>query len=193
MLKKDIEKFYPKTKQEWRDWLIKNHKTQESIWVIFYKQKTNISTITWSEAVEEALCFGWIDSVKKKLDTESSIQYFSKRRPKSTWSKINKEKILELTKQGKMSKAGLEIVEIAKQNGSWTLLDQVEDLIIPKDLEIEFIKKPKSKEYFLTLSKSTKKVILYWLVNAKTNKTRQKRISEIIECAELNQKPKHIR
>src|SRR5690606_32773259 len=101
MPEKEIETFYPKNIQEWRKWLVKNHLKKNAVWLVMYKKAANEPSVSWSDAVDEALCFGWIDSVKKKLDEVRSIQFFSKRKPKSTWSKINKEKVKKLieTKQ----------------------------------------------------------------------------------------------
>ena len=144
-------------------------------------------------AVDEALCFGWIDSTKKTIDAFSYMQFFSKRKPKSNWSKINKEKVQHLIENGLMTKAGYESIEIAKQNGYWTILDEIEELIIPNDLEIAFTKHKGSKDYFLSLSKSARKIILGWIVLTKRQETRQKRIDEVVESAAQNLKPKHLR
>jgi uncharacterized protein YdeI (YjbR/CyaY-like superfamily) len=192
-IEKPIETFYPSNKQEWRDWLEVNHDTKLSIWVIFYKKSSNIPTITWSESVDEALCYGWIDSVKKSIDSEKSIQFFSRRKPNSTWSKINKEKIKSLIENGKMTEAGLKCIEIAKQNGTWTILDEVEELIIPKDLESAFDNLPGSMEFFQSLTKTSRKVMLQWIVMAKQNETRQKRILEIATSSYEKLKPKQFR
>lgn len=191
-MEKEIETFYPKSRQEWREWLQENHDKKQSIWLIYYKKKSNVPTVIYSEAVDEALCFGWIDSKAKPIDEHSFMQFFSKRKEKSVWSKINKEKIERLTEEGLMTKAGFEIIEIAKLNGSWTILDEAEALIIPDDLEIEFQQRPNAKDYFLSLSRSDKRNILQWLVLAKRQETREKRITEIVELAELKQKPKQF-
>jgi uncharacterized protein YdeI (YjbR/CyaY-like superfamily) len=192
-IEKPIETFYPSNKQEWRAWLEVNHYTKLSIWVIFYKKSSNIPTITWSESVDEALCYGWIDSVKKSIDSEKSIQFFSRRKPNSTWSKINKEKVKSLIEIGKMTEAGLKCIEIAKQNGTWTILDEVEELIIPKDLESAFDNLPGSMEFFQSLTKTSRKVMLQWIVMAKQNETRQKRILEIATSSYEKLKPKQFR
>ena len=192
MTKKEIEIFYPKNKQEWRVWLENNHARLENVWVVFYKKASGISTISWSDSVDEALCFGWIDSKKIAIDAEKSHQFFSKRKPKSTWSKINKIKIERLIAEGLMTKAGYESIEIAKQNGSWNILDNVDALVIPPDLEAAFEEYPNSKAFFVSLSNSIKKMMLYWLISAKQAETRQKRISEIAELAGQNQKPKQF-
>lgn len=188
-----IDTFYPKSRSEWREWLQNNHIKSLSIWLIYYKKKTNIPTVAYSEAVDEALCFGWIDSKAKPIDDEKFMQFFSKRKEKSVWSKVNKEKIERLTKEGLMTEAGFEIIEKAKENGSWTILDEVEALIIPPDLAAEFEKRPSAKNYFLNLSRTDKRNILQWLVLAKRPETRQKRIAEIAALAEQNLKPKQFR
>ncbi len=193
MIHKNTETFYPLSQTDWRKWLIENHISKQSVWLIFYKKDSNKPTLLWSEAVDEALCFGWIDSKKKSIDSEKYCQLFSKRKPKSTWSKINKEKVDYLTEQGLMRKAGLKSLSVAKQNGYWTILDNVEKLIIPKDLERAFKVKYNSKDFFLSLSKSKKKVILQWIVLAKLNETREKRIIKIAELASNNKVPKQFR
>ena len=191
-MKKEIEKFYPKSRQEWREWLQDNHDKKQSVWLIYYKKKSNIPTVIYSEAVDEALCFGWIDSKSKPIDEHKFMQFFSRRKPNSVWSRVNKEKIERLTNEGLMTEAGYEIIEIAKQNGSWTILDEAEALVIPDDLDKEFQKRKNAKEYFLSLSRSDKRNILQWLVLAKRQETREKRIAEIVELADKNQKPKQF-
>lgn len=189
MSKQEPLHFYPESPSHWREWLAENHVQYESVWVIFYKKSTGKPTLSWSEAVDEALCFGWIDSVKRTLDEERSIQFFSKRKAKSTWSKINKDKIEKLNAAGKMEQAGWAIIELAKVNRSWNLLDEVEELIIPEDLALQFEQKPAAHSYYSALTKSHKKMLLQWLVLAKRPETRQKRIDEIISSAEANVKP----
>jgi len=182
--------FYPTSQADWRQWLEENHLSKQSVWLVFYAKSSKKPSISWSEAVDEALCFGWIDSKKIKIDEEKSHQFFSKRKPQSTWSKINKEKVQKLIENGLMTQAGLNSIEVAKQNGSWTILDEVEELIIPKDLEKAFKKYQGSKDYFQSLSKTIRKMMLTSLVLAKRPETRQKRIDEIAELAGQNKKPK---
>ncbi|MES2388893.1 MAG: YdeI/OmpD-associated family protein [Bacteroidota bacterium] len=189
MEKKETEKFCPGSRQEWREWLEENHSVKQSVQLVYYKKKTNISSITWREAVDEALCFGWIDSTARPIDSEKSMQYFSRRKPGSTWSKVNKEKVKQLIDAGLMARAGFESIEIAKRNGSWTILDDVEELIIPPDLDSAFELVPGSKEFFLSLSKSGRKIILQWIHLAKRPETRLKRINETVERAGEKLKP----
>ncbi len=188
-----MELFCPASQQDWRRWLKKNHKSKQSVWLVYYKKKSSVPTITWSDAVDEALCFGWIDSKAKPLDDERFMQFFCKRKPNSVWSKINKTKVERLIGDGLMTKAGFDSIETAKQNGSWTILDDVEELRIPKDLVKAFKNQKGSKHYFLSLSKSVKKSLLQWIVLAKRPETRQKRIEEIVEQAAQKMKPKQFR
>lgn len=192
MQEQDIETFCPATRKEWRQWLKANHKLKQSIWLIQYKVKSGKPTISWSESVDEALCFGWIDGRRKPIDDEKFMQYFCKRKPMGTWSKVNKEKVQQLIDKGLMTKAGLDAIETAKQNGSWNILDDVEELVIPIDLEKAFKTHKGSKAYFTGLSKSVKKAILQWLMFAKREETRQKRINEIAELAAQSKKPKQF-
>lgn len=188
----EIESFCPVSQSHWREWLMKNHESQQSVWLIMYKKASKHPTIDWNEAVDVALCFGWIDSKRRPLDEEKFLQFFSKRKPNGTWSKVNKQKVQLLINQKLMQKAGLESIAIAKKNGSWNILDEVEELIIPADLEKEFKSKPGAKDFFLSLSKSVRRSILLWLVLAKKTETRSARIKEIARLAALNQKLKQF-
>jgi len=192
MSKQEIEHFYPMTKEHWRKWLEENHIRGDAVWVVFYNKKSTKPTISWSDAVDEALCFGWIDSKAVTIDIESHKHYFCKRKPNSTWSKVNKEKLKQLIAANKMTDAGLACIEIAKQNGSWTILDEVEELIIPNDLSKAFQDNKGSEKYFLSLSKSKQKYLLQWIALAKQPQTRQKRIDEIALCASEGKMPKHL-
>ena len=192
MREKEIETYCPKSRIDWRKWLEKNHQSEQSVWLVYYKASTKIASLSWSDAVDEALCFGWIDSTKKTIDQERYMQYFSRRKPNSNWSKINKEKVAKLIQNNLMTKSGFDSIETAKQNGSWTILDEVEALVIPEDLREEFANYKGSTAYFNSLSKSNKKILLHWVVSAKRTGTRQKRILEIAESASKNLKPKQF-
>lgn len=176
-----LETFYPKTREDWRAWLSAHHENKDSIWLIFDKKFANPDRITWRDAVEEALCFGWIDSRSKPIDEGKYLQFFSKRKANGTWSKINKDKVELLSAQGLMAPAGLKCIEIAKQNGSWNILDGVEALETPEDLLDVFKQEPGLATCFEGLSKSAKKQILLSLVVARKAETRKKRIAEIIQ------------
>lgn len=193
MAEKEIDTICPTNRQHWREWLQEHHAEKQSVWLIYPKRKSGIPGITWREAVDEALCFGWIDSRAKPVDAYSYMQFFSQRKPKSAWSTINKEKAQQLIGEGLMTPAGFKSIETAKQNGSWTMLDEVEARVIPADLAEAFQRRPNAGSYFARLSRSDKRTILQWLVFAKRVKTRQNRIIELVELADQGLKPKVIR
>ncbi|TAF64690.1 MAG: hypothetical protein EAZ55_10645 [Cytophagales bacterium] len=187
---KEENSFYAKDRQTWRDWLQENHETKKAVWLIIYRKNTNTSSVSYPEAVDEALCFGWIDSSVRKRDEESFYQFFSKRNPKSNWSKLNKEKIAYLTEQNLMTEAGKKAVAIAQKNGAWNALDEVEALILPLDLESAFRALPTTDalQNWEGFSRSARRGILEWLFNAKKEETRQRRIKLIVEAAQENEK-----
>jgi uncharacterized protein YdeI (YjbR/CyaY-like superfamily) len=179
------------SRSEWRNWLQKHHDSYTFVWLEIYKKESGIPSVTYKEAVDEALCFGWIDSKPNKKDSKSYYQFFAKRNPKSNWSKVNKEKVEILIAQGLMTSAGMKMIELAKENGTWNFLDQVETLELPIDMEQLFGQNPKAFENWNTFSKSAKRGILEWIANAKTPQTRGKRIQETVELAGQNLKANH--
>lgn len=188
-----IKEFCPKDQSEWRNWLEKNHQQEKAVWLVIHKKSSPNPNLTWSQAVDEALCFGWIDSVKHSLDANSYKQYFGVRKAKSTWSKINKEKVATLIRTKKMTNTGLKAIEIAKKNGSWTILDSVEKLEIPEDLKSAFNAAEGAEAFYAELSNSIKKSLLYWVISAKREDTRSKRIHEIVSCARAQKLPSNFR
>lgn len=185
--------FTPANQLEWRAWLQQNHENQKAIWLVLYKKKSENHNLTWSEAVDEALCFGWIDSTKVTIDQDCYRQYFTQRKPKSNWSKINKEKVERLKAEGLMQEAGLKSIAIAKENGSWSKLDAIEALQVPEDLANALKENAKAYTYFTQLSNSNKKILLYWVISAKRPNTRSQRILEIVQSAAIEEKPKPLR
>ena len=178
--------FLAHDRAEWRAWLAQNHWAATGVWLVFYKKGSGKPHLSYDEAVEEALCFGWIDSKPGKLDDERSMQYYSPRKPKSNWSKPNKERAEWLTAAGLMTENGLKMVELAKQTGTWTALDEVEALVVPPDLQAELEARPPAAAHFGAFPRSVKRGILEWLQNAKTPETRQKRITETARLAAEN-------
>ncbi len=177
----------------WRDWLLKNHQREENVWLIFFHKSSNVASITYDEAVDEALCFGWIDSVPKKRDHQSSYRFFSRRKPGSNWSRINKRKVEKLIAAEKMMPAGMKMVQEAKKSGTWDALNDVEALIVPDDLQNALDEVPEAKENWEKFPPSSKKIILEWLHNAKREATRQKRIEETVQKARQNLRANHYR
>jgi uncharacterized protein YdeI (YjbR/CyaY-like superfamily) len=177
---------HPKSRAEWRKWLEENQARKEGIWLISYKKDTGKPRFDYDESVEEALCFGWVDSKPAKLDDERSMLWFAPRKAKTNWSKLNKDRVEKLVKAGLMAPAGLAKVEAAKKDGSWNALDGVEALEIPPDLAKAFTKNKTAKEYFDAFPRSVKRGILEWILNAKRPETRAKRIEETVTLAEKN-------
>ncbi len=180
----DVAHFYAKDRKSWRAWLQENHRTQSAVWLVFDKGKGR--TLSWEDIVQEALCFGWIDSRPGKVsDTQSKI-YVSKRKPKSVWSKINKAHIETLTMQGSMAPAGIESVETAKKNGSWNALDLSDNLVYPKELDAMFKKDHVAESNFEKFPVGVKRNTLQWIYDARTEATRTKRINEVFKAAQAN-------
>lgn len=188
-----IETYYAKDGKSWRNWLRQNHASAKNVWLIIYKKESGVASVYYMEAVEEALCFGWIDSKPNKRDDVSYYQFFSKRNPKSKWSKVNKAKVEELIKEKRMTKAGMAAIELAKQNGTWTALDEVDNSIIPDDLQKALAKNKTASKNFDAFPRSSKKIILEWILNAKKEETRKKRIEETVSLASKNIKANHYR
>lgn len=184
----ELKEHYFETATAWRAWLQENHKTSKGIYLIFYKLAHQNNSMRWEEAVQVALCYGWIDSTVKSLGDGKRRQYFCPRNPKSVWSALNKKYIKQLVKANLMHESGLKIIEIGKQNGSWTALDTVEKGIIPKDLQLAFDNNLTAFENYKGFSTSYRKSYLYWLNQAKREETRKKRINEIIQLCANNVK-----
>ncbi|AUD07490.1 YdeI/OmpD-associated family protein [Spirosoma pollinicola] len=179
---------YAESPAAWRQWLANNYAVETSVWLAIYKKASGRPSVTYDEAVDEALCFGWIDSSARKGDANRYFQFFARRNPKSNWSGVNKAKVEKLTLAGKMTDAGMAMVNLAKQTGTWTALDEVERLTCPPDLAEKFDENPTAKGYFEAFPKSAKRGILEWLLNAKTSETRAKRIMEIVALAARNER-----
>src|SRR5579859_6143022 len=189
----EFERFYPASRPEWRMWLAENHDKAPGVWVIRYKISANQPTISYEDVVEEALCFGWIDSLARKLDAESHIQMVTPRKPKSVWSKINKERVERLITQGLMAPAGLTKIELAKANGSWLSLDAVEAMTVPADLADALAANLDAKRYWDAFPPSSQKIILQWIAAAKRPETRARRIEEAVRLATQNIRANHYR
>ena len=181
--------YYAKDRKTWRKWLEKNHKTSTGVWLIYYKKDSGKTRVEYADAVEEALCFGWIDSTFNPIDEHSFMQLFTPRKPKSGWSKLNKERILKLLEQGLMTSAGQEKIDAAKLNGTWEKLDHIESFTVPPELEKAFKENKKAKQYFETLGKTNKKYLLFYASGVKDPVKKAKRIEEIIAAANENRMP----
>lgn len=184
----NIPILYFKTQNEWQEWLNTNH-TSTGIWLRFYKKASGIATVTYAEALEVALCYGWIDGQVKKYDDQSYLQRFTPRRPKSIWSKINTQHVERLIKEGKMKPSGLKAVENAKADGRWQqAYDSPSTMKIPEDFLTELSKSTKAKAFFDTLSKSNIYAIAYRLQTAKKPETRERRKRQLLEMLAKGEK-----
>lgn len=177
---------HPKSRAEWRKWLEKNHTRAEGVWMISYKKATGKPFVGYEESVEEALCFGWVDSKGNKLDDERSMLWFAPRKKGSGWAKTNKARVENLIQAGLMTPAGLVKIEAAKKDGSWNALDDVEKLEIPPDLAKAFSRNKTAKKYFEEFPRSVKRAILEWIASAKKPETRAARINDTVAKAEKN-------
>ncbi len=179
---------HPLTRAEWRAWLERHHARPEGVWVISYKQMTGKPRVIYDELVEEALCFGWVDSKGGRLDDERTMLYFAPRKPRSGWSRPNKERVARLMAAGLMAPAGLVKIEAAKRDGSWTLLDAVEELIIPDDLAAALDSYPDARANFAAFPPSARRAILGWIAQARRPETRAKRVAETAALAQENRR-----
>ena len=177
---------YLKTDTEWYNWLLEHHQSYTGVYLILYKIEANKPSMRWEEAVKIALCFGWIDSTVKRIDNQKRKQLFTPRKPKSTWSKLNKSYIPDLIKNKLMHQSGLNVIQLAKENGLWNALDEVDEGIIPQDLAAAFSKNPIAYKHYKDFKPSYQRGYLYWLWIAKRPATRMKRINEIISLCKSN-------
>jgi uncharacterized protein YdeI (YjbR/CyaY-like superfamily) len=174
----------PSSRTEWRDWLAANHATARGAWLVTWKRRTGRATVGYEESVEEALCFGWIDGRMNKLDDERSMQWFAPRRPKSTWARTNKERVERLEAAGLMTDAGRAVIEIARANGSWNSLDDIDELVMPPDLAAALSAEPGAREHFDSRSPSSRRMALAFVTQVKSPALRAGRVQRVAEaCA----------
>jgi uncharacterized protein YdeI (YjbR/CyaY-like superfamily) len=194
---------HPRDRAAWRAWLAEHHDRPEyrggskgqaaGVWLVFDKKASGQRRLTYAEAVEEALCFGWIDSRPNAIDEERYKQLYSPRKPGSAWSKINKQRVDKLIAAGLMTAAGLAKVEAARRDGSWSALDEVEDLEVPADLAAALAQSPRARRYFEAFPPSSKKIILWWIRSAKREATRAERVATTVSMAARNLRANHYR
>ncbi|MCB0666425.1 MAG: YdeI/OmpD-associated family protein [Saprospiraceae bacterium] len=185
--------FYAGSRAAWRQWLIDNHNSEHSVWLIIYHKKSPTPGVKYEEAVEEAICFGWIDSKPNKRDDESYYLFFAKRKAKSNWSKANRDRATKMQKKGLMAAGGQSMIDLAKETGTWEALKEVQNSVIPEDLRKSLDERPVALKNFRSFPPSSKRIILEWILNAKKPETRQKRIKETVSLAEKNIRANHYR
>jgi uncharacterized protein YdeI (YjbR/CyaY-like superfamily) len=178
-----------RTQAEWENWLSKNYATSDSVWLRFFKKNSGVPTVVYAEALDEALCYGWIDGIVKKYDDKSYLQRFTPRRKKSIWSKRNTEHVARLIKLGKMKPSGLKEVEAAKADGRWDkAYSSQKDQSMPEDFLRELAKNKNASEFFETLNKSNKYAIAWQLLDAKRPETRERRVKKFIAMLERKER-----
>ncbi len=173
----------PASRAAWRQWLAEHHASVPGVWLVYCKQASGQPSVTYAEAVEEALCFGWIDSLPRKLDAERSQLLFTPRQPKSGWSKVNKERLARLEAANLLMPAGLAAIARARQNGAWEILDAAEAGLVPDDLATALAADATAARYFAAFSLSARKMILTWVLSAKQPTTRARRVAETVRLA----------
>ena len=180
------ERVEPRDRAAWRRWLEDNHRTASGVLLIYKKKNAPGPGLRYEEALDEALCFGWIDSQVWSLDEDRRMQLFTPRRPRSAWSKRNKERVARLTEEGLMAEPGLEAIRLAQSNGAWTALDRVEALEVPEDLARALDRSPEARHNFDAFSPSARKSYLYWVEGAKRPETRARRVDDVVRLAAAN-------
>ena len=184
----DDEQVQPGSLAEWRAWLAQNHDRGSGVWLVTWRAGSGGPRIGYEESVEQALCFGWVDSKGRSLDAERTMLWFAPRKRGSGWARTNKERIERLTAAGLMAPAGQAVIDAAKADGSWTLLDDVENLVVPDDLAAAFAAHPPAREHWAAFPRSARRATLEWIAQAKRAETRTKRVAEAAEKAQANER-----
>jgi uncharacterized protein YdeI (YjbR/CyaY-like superfamily) len=180
----DFPIYHPPDLVAWRAWLAAHHGTTRGVWVMTWRKASGLDTVAYEELVEEALCFGWIDSTVNTFDDRRGLQLITPRKAKSSWTRLNKRRVADLEAGGRMTDAGRRAVEVAKANGWWMLYEPVEDLIEPDDLAVALDSSPPSRAAWDGFPPSARKQMLWWVVSAGRPATRASRIAKIVAEAE---------
>jgi uncharacterized protein YdeI (YjbR/CyaY-like superfamily) len=188
-LLKLADELYVTNRDDWREWLRKNSKTKKEIWLIYYKKHTGKPSIPYDDSVEEALCFGWIDNIVKRIDDEKFVRKFTPRKAKSKWSETNKKRARKMVKEGKMTEAGLARIREAEKTGEWfKTAPAKKELVIPPCMKEALAKNKKASENFNDLAESYKRQYVGWISSAKREETRRRRLAEAIKLLQKNEK-----
>ncbi len=182
-----VKTFYAKSREEWRKWLARHSETEKRIYLIVYHKDSGKPSVGFNEAIDEAICFGWIDGKGKKRDQDSFYWCFSKRNPKSTWGRSSRERAACMIQSGLMTDRGLAMIELAKQTGTWEAYVDAEKLLVPFDLQQQLERNLEARTNFDTFAPSSKRIVLQWIAAAKRPETRERRIDRAVELAEHNE------
>lgn len=184
----EVTRVHAETREDWRRWLIEHHRSVTAVWLVSWKKATGRPAMSYDDAVSEALAVGWVDSRPRRLDDERTMLYFTPRKPTSAWSRPNKLRVERLRGEGAMLPAGEEAVAAAVANGAWTVLDEVEDLVVPQDLAAALARYPSAEQNWSAFPRSARRGILEWIVQAKRPQTRERRVEETARLAEVDQR-----
>ena len=179
----EVEQVHLETRAEWRAWLAEHHADSRGVQLVSWRTATGRPAVSYEDAVCEALCFGWVDSIARRLDEERTTLYFSPRKPRSGWARTNKARVERLRAEGRMAPAGEAAIAVAVANGAWTLLDDVEELREPDDLRAALDARPPAWDQWRGFPPSARRGMLEWLVQARTAGTRERRVEEIASRA----------
>jgi uncharacterized protein YdeI (YjbR/CyaY-like superfamily) len=182
--------YHPPDLAAWRAWLARHHDTERGVWVASWRRGSGREAVPYADLVEEALCFGWIDSTVNRLDAERGLQLMTPRKPKSGWSRLNRARVARLEAEGRMCDAGRRAVATAQANGWWTIMDPIEDLVEPADLAEALAASPAARAVWDTFPPSARKQMLWWVVTAGRPATRARRIAAIASEAEQGRRAK---
>jgi uncharacterized protein YdeI (YjbR/CyaY-like superfamily) len=171
---------HPKTIGAWRDWLTKHHQDTDGVWLAGWKRASGKIALDYAQIVEEALCFGWIDGVTNTLDDGRQAQLLTPRRRGSGWSPSNKERVERLVAEGRMTEAGMRVIEAAKADGSWSMQDAAEALIEPPELADALNANPEARRHWDAFGRSPRRALIWWVMSAKRPETRQRRVTTIV-------------
>jgi uncharacterized protein YdeI (YjbR/CyaY-like superfamily) len=181
---KDAEQVLIESPQQWRDWLAENHATSSGIWLVMWRPASGKPHVTYEQAIEEALCYGWIDGQAKTIDTDRTALWLSRRRPGSGWSVLSKQRVARVEADGRMTPVGRAVIDAAQADGSYSRFDDADNLVLPQDLLDAFDQRPRAREHWETFSEAVRRGILRWIVDAKRDVTRTARIEETADLAE---------
>jgi uncharacterized protein YdeI (YjbR/CyaY-like superfamily) len=184
----DAPEVHADDRETWRTWLAANHATARGAWLVTWRARTGRQTLDYEAAIEEALCFGWVDSTAGTYDADRGRLYFAPRKPRSVWAASNKARVERLIAAGRMAPAGLAVIDVAKRNGSWTILDSAERLEVPEDLSAALEASPPAAVNFAAFPPSARKQLLGWVAVAQRPATRAARVARIADAAARNER-----
>jgi uncharacterized protein YdeI (YjbR/CyaY-like superfamily) len=184
----DLPIYHPQDLAAWRAWLEAHHDATRGVWVASWRKGSSWVPVPYEDLVEEAICFGWIDSTVNILDDDRGLQLMTPRKPKSGWTRLNRRRVAAMEAQGRMTAAGRRAVEVAKANGSWTIYDAVEDLLEPDDLAAALAASPRARTAWNGFPPSARKQMLGWVISAGKPETRASRVAQIVSQAELGRR-----